>query len=221
MDAVQASLVAAGVAGAAAVITLVSNVMTLRETKEQNRRTIREIRAGERRKFLTAALEQLLIPLQSHLNASFALYKIFASDKGKIVTLIYLLDPEGYVFKGVPGGLKLSDADKKILEEIIEIGKRIEDLLMTKGGLIDDPVLTKAYTPDPTRTEASPEALKGLSLFAIAIAHFRVLRLAYAGAVRGEIERYKDFMYPRELNDKVSDAIQRTKAELQQLSTSF
>lgn len=210
--------IAATVAVGVGILTVLNNRQTLKETKAQNRRTINEIRTGERRRQLNAALSELLIPLHSYLGASYALYKIFSAGKGRIVTLIYLLDPEGYVFNGVPGGLRLTDADKKILEEIIDVGKRIEDLLMAKGGLVDDPILNKEYTPDPAKTEARPEVLKGLGLFAIAIAHFRVLRLAYSGAIKGEIDRYKDFMYPRELNDKVYDAIRKTKAELQALS---
>ena len=219
-SAVLGAVITSGAAFATGIFTLILNLKSAADARTHNRRTITEIRASEQRKQLAAGLQELLVPVYSHLTAMQAIFRIFTANKGKeFRTLIFLLDPESYKIDGQK--VVLSDSDKMLLQEIVSLSKQVEELLLLKGGLVDDPVLNGVYIPDPIKTDVSAEQLKGLSLFSLAIAHFRVFRLAYEGTIKGEVDRYKNFVYPKELNERVYAAIQRTQQNLANLSSSL
>jgi len=145
------------------------------------------------------------------------LFQIFSSGKPEqFRTLTYLLDPN-QEYETENGHIKvtLTESDKDLLDQIIQIETKIEELIVSKAGLVDEPTLMFDYTPNPEITDVE---LKNTSLMAAAITHFRILKLACQGHFRGEVNRFKDFVYPRELNTKLEEKIKVLQEELDQLS---
>ena len=67
----------------------------------------------------------------------------------------------------------------------------------SRSGLVDDPELQ--------------------FLLAKAGAHFRIIRMAYNKKLIGETERFKDYVYPRELNTKINEKINKLEKQLKEL----
>lgn len=207
MDGTTTTLIAAGIAAAA-------SLFTAGLTLYHNSKTLAAQRAAERRRQLSTSLQELLLPLSSRLMSMQAVFRVFTANKPKgFRTLEYLLAPNTYTVEN-SGPITLSDSDRKLLDEIVRLGGEIEALLLAKGSLVDDPVLQQNYVPDPNKTDVSPEVLKGMGLFALAITHLHLFRLAWQGALSGDPTAYKAFVYPRELNTKVYEAIQKARQEL-------
>lgn len=127
-------------------------------------------------------LSEFYGPLQQYLNKSSKLYEKFIYGK-----------PEDFrTLTALIKGVKFEGNDKVLLEEIINVGKKVEDLLLSKSGLIDD---------DKLRNDIIPRLGK----------HILLLRLIYDGTIKGEYERFKDETFPREVDTE----IERRIAELQ------
>jgi hypothetical protein len=74
----------------------------------------------------------------------------------------------------------------------------MEEMILTNSGLIDD------------------EELK--QVLQRASAHYTLLRLAYEGQITGQIERFKEHVFPRELTPKIEAEIARLKGRLEELN---
>ena len=197
-----------------ATIALTIGVMTWLH----NRATLREQLISERRKSIAKMLNEFYGPIISYLNVTKALFRLFAAGKPKgFRTLTHLLNPDQEY--EVPNGrvrVELSRNDMQLLEELIDVEKKIESLVVEKGGLVDDERLMFEYLPDVRYTDVELE--KGeLSLLALLITHFRVLSLAYSGRIKGEVARYKDFVYPREIDAVLRGNREQLHRELDQL----
>lgn len=182
-----------------------------------NRATLKEKKRSERRDLITKKLNEFYGPLLSYLNIVKALYQLFRANKpAGFRTLIFLLDRnQEYEIDGIKQTVVLSKSDEQLLKEIIEIEQKIEDLIVERGGLVDDPALMFKYIPDPTYTDVN---LVNYGLLATAVAHFRILRRAYQGHIQGEVERFKDFVYPRELDKVLRERIEKLIVEQNQLN---
>lgn len=95
-----------------------------------------------------------------------------------------------------------------ILREIIEIEGKIELLVAEKGGLVDEPQLMFEYFLD-IEAETSRESRSRPSLLTSLIIHFRVIK---------EVQRYQDFVYPREINEVLREKFESLHKELNKLS---
>ena len=197
-----------------AIVTLTVGVMTW----QHNRRVLREVRLSEQRKMLMTVLNDFYGPFHYYLAVvkAFSIL-LFVGKPKEFRTLTYLLNP-AQEYKTEQGKTKvyLSESDKKILEEIIDIEKKLEELIINKGGIIDDPSLMFDYVPDPAKTDIDLKG-KRVGLIALAITHFRVLRMAYKGDIQSEPERYEAYVYPRELDDKIYARIKSLQKELSAL----
>jgi hypothetical protein len=177
---------------------------------------LKERRNEEQRREINDRMNNFYGPLTSYLNVVKALHSIFRSDKPKdFRTLTYLLNPDQeYDTENGKHKIQLNETDKNLLEEIIEIEKKIEELIIAKSGMIYDESLMFEYTPDPKITDVKPT---GTSLIALAIAHFRLLRMAYNGNFIGETEKFKDFIYPREFDLQIRNEVKELKSQLEKL----
>lgn len=186
-----------------------------------SRRTHREGQIKDHKAAIDAALTEFYYPLLGYLNVSQALFKIFFAGKPKdFRTLTYLIEPDQTY--STPAGqvrVELSPVDRQVLREILRVGRKIEDLIVTKCGYIDDRSLLFEYIPDPKFTDIDPEVVRGQGLLAVAVTHLRLIRLAFRGAIQGQAARYKDFIYPRELNKRIYDKIESLRAERERLAT--
>jgi hypothetical protein len=90
----------------------------------------------------------------------------------------------------------LKDPEAKVVAlQILEIGNRIEDILLSKAGL--------ALGPEPPET------------FALYLGHVAILRLMLQGRARPKIAA--DEYYPRQLNEDVREGYGRIQSEIDRL----
>ena len=61
----------------------------------------------------------------------------------------------------------LSESDRSLLKRIIKTQEKIEELIRTKGGLVEDPILLSNYVPDPVRTDVNSDKVRKLGLLGL------------------------------------------------------
>ncbi|MBU1682925.1 hypothetical protein KJ742_03185 [Patescibacteria group bacterium] len=196
-----------------AIISSTVAIVTLLITSIYRYLELKEVRNAERRKEINSKLNDFYGPIISYLNVVKALYKLFFSNKPQnFRTLTYLLDPnqEYQTDKGIVK-VKLSEVDKKLLSEIIETERKIEDLILTKSGLIDDDKLTFGHMSSKA---VSSQTINDTSLIATVLSHFRLLRMAYNNEIKGDIEKFKGFVYPRQFDIEIKKKIDDLRNEL-------
>jgi heme exporter protein D len=217
----QPQVIGAMIAALVALAALCVNTWMARLQYLHNRNQLAEQKRKERRDSLKSQLDGFYGPLQYHLMATKALFQIFRSNKPKgFRTLTYLLAPDQlYDINNAQSQVQLTAADKQLLSEILDVGTKVESLILEKAGLVDDKGLMSQYVPNSQITDVNPEAFKGMGLLPIAMIHFRVLRLAFEGKLSSELNSYKDFIYPRELDAYVERHIEKLRSELASLSS--
>ena len=204
---VMPSVIAALISFAA----IVFNWLTTRKTLEANRQNIERTlaanketavlnisskRVEERKAEIYKLLNELYGPFSQYRKQSNLLFEKFKigkvpnSPSGRFNTLIYLLQNEG------PGLLETND--KILLREIIALGGLCENLIKAKAGLIDDDELREKWFP-------------------LAAQHYQIIRLAYEGAIKGEVDRFYDFKFPHQLDALLEERIKALKTELKNL----
>lgn len=92
----------------------------------------------------------------------------------------------------------LTPNDKAIVEELVATTSSIRTLIMKAEGVVED--------------------IELLRVLSTAAAHFRILDLAAAGKIRGEVSRFESSTYPRELDGMVDAEIARIRLRLQILA---
>lgn len=211
-DKVLGAIIAASVTAVVAIISLWYNFASLKKQ-------VKEKRNEEKRKEINQKLNDFYGPIQSYLSASKELFKMFSKGKPKeFRTLTYLLAPDQeYDFgNGIKNKVTLNQVDKDLLNEIIEVGKSIEKLIVEKAGLVDDVELRYNYIPNPAITDVK---LEGNGLLTFAKVHFQIIRLANEGKLKGDLERFKDYVFPKELPLKIEDKIKQLQEELRKISS--
>jgi hypothetical protein len=184
-----------------------------------SRRTLRETRLAERRKTLEARLNNFYGPLLTYMNVIFGLYRLFVIGKpAEFRTLTYLLDREQeYQTESGPVKVVLTESDRSLFAEILELEKETEQHIIKNCGLVEEERLAFHYIPDPKISDVDPEVFKNLGLLSILVTHFRVLRMAYEGKITSDITRYEAFVYPRELDDILRETIKKLQQQLREL----
>lgn len=128
-------------------------------------------------------LEEFYYPLNILLKKDYSLFSLFALEEKKdpnFSTLIWLLDD-----------YKFSDCDCKLLKEIVQVNHNLNDLILTKGGCVNDEKL---------RLELSQLST-----------HFTILNLAYDGFRTQEKDKYTKIIFP----DKISISIENKIKEIE------
>jgi len=206
---VDTNLIVAIAASAAAVVTLIL-------TAAYRARELKERRRGERRAEIKTRLYEFYGPLAAHLNVLRALHRLLAADKPEgFETLAYLLDPyQEYPTEGKKKRLVLNDLDRRLLEEIVGTGMQIEALMLAKAGLAGDGEL---LFPAAAEGKLLPTPVEGEAPFAAALAHFRLLRLAYNGRFEGDPEHYQAYGYPHGFEEHIREKMRALQLELERL----
>jgi hypothetical protein len=219
MDApVVAAIVAGSVATVATIVTAGLSWSTLKETKANNARTVAEAKRSKEKDRILASLNEFYGPMQAYLQVSNGLYSILRRGKpAGFRTLTYLLDlKQEYLVDGVKTRVDLTPSERVILREIVGIGEKIQDLILTKGGLVDDKSLMFNYEPDKSVTDIKLD-LPDIGLLALTIAHFRVISLAVEGKLSGDAAPFEAFVFPRELPPRITAQIQNLQNRLRSL----
>ena len=188
-------------------------------TWANSRANLKERRISEKRRSLAKKLNEFYGPLISYLNITKSLRNILDSNKPpEFRTLTHLLDPEQEYNVGANKiKVELTESDRMIISEIVEIERKIEDLIVEKGGLVEDKRLMFDYYEGTEFKPYHPTTISSTSL-ANLITHFRVLRLAFEGKIAGEVERYKSFVFPRETVKLIHENYERLHRELEALN---
>lgn len=175
---------------------------------------LKENKIQDRRSEIIKKLNEFYGPFQQNMNKSTSLYRSIIMDKPKeFRTLKYLLAGESEF-----PDLKLTNNDRTILREIIDIGKEQQKLILEKAGLIDDPVLSYSFEHESdSEFEEYREDLRSLGLLGWANAHYRILELAYNEELKGDLEKFKHYVFPRELKSNITRRIKELSSELDEL----
>lgn len=137
-----------------------------------NLKVIKQRNREDEKKEIYKKLNDFYGPFIQLRNKSQELYKIFRDNNmGEAPTLKLLLRGE-----------KLSENDRIILEEIIQIGEKCEDLILNKAGLVDDDIFRQDVLPR-------------------AATHFFIIRMAYDEFLKGETDRFLEYKFPNELDE--------------------
>ena len=180
-----------------------------------NRKVLETNKLIERRKNLSRKLNEFYLPLKSMLGRSRNLFKLFAEGKPEeFRVLTYLLNSDQTYSDGNP--VELSKNDEALLKQIFELGTNIRRLIDEKSGIIDDEEFIGNYVPDSKVTDVVLK--EETSLLDLAYNHFEIIQLAHDGDLRGESEKYEQFVYPRELNSILDDKIEVLRREIESLS---
>lgn len=154
-----------------------------------NQRASKQKQYEDEKKEIYKKLNSFYGPFQQLRGISSEFYdRLRSSHDNNFRTLTMLLD--GYKFEG---------NDKIILEQILAISKKIDDLILDNSGLVDN--------TDLRRTLSKVGA------------HIRILQLAYEGNLTGKEERFKDSVFPREIDNMIEGEIERLKQRLKKLNS--
>lgn len=154
-----------------------------------NLKVIKQNNREDEKKEIYKKLNDFYGPFIQLRNKSHELYQIFRNNnKGNSPTLKLLLS-----------GQKLTDNDKTILQEIIQIGEKCEDLILNKAGLVDDDVFRQDILPR-------------------AATHFFIIRMAYNELLKGETDRFLEYKFPNELDEWLEGKTEELKGKLRVLN---
>ncbi len=178
---------------AAVIISYFNTKSTLASSERNNLTNLRAKNSEDRKDEIYKILNDLYGPFNQLRQKSNLLYQKFIMGKSpnnsneRFSTLLYLLDNDG------PG--KLSDNDKSLLNEIIQIGNDCEKLIFSKAGLIDAEELRTSWFPK-------------------AATHYLIIRLAFQGSLKGNSLVFKDSTFPAEIDNVIEMRIKALHAEL-------
>jgi hypothetical protein len=184
-----------------------------------SQRVLDEHRLSEKRQILIARLNEFYGPLLTYLSVIDSLHRLlFIGKPPEFRTLTYLLNPEQeYQTPSGRSKVVLSDSDRMLVEQILELEDKTEQHIIKNCGLVEDSRLAFNYVPDPTETDIDPKVFENLGLLSILVSHFRVLRMAYERKISADVKRYESYVYPRELNGILRANIKDLQSQLREL----
>ena len=97
---------------------------------------------------------------------------------------------------------KFKANDKVLIDEIIDIGEKCENLIQEASGLIDEKML---------RTVHLPKASK----------HFFIIRMAHQGKLKQESERFSEDVFPTEIDHILEIRFEELQNELDEIDRSI
>ena len=161
-------------------------------------------------------LDKFYTPLRHHLEHSKTLYMILKKGKPEnFRTLLFLLNktennPETHFDKN----------DESLMKAILKIGKKIEQLIHKKSYLIgDDDEFVKGYDPGEGFNHISYE--NGMTLLSLLTSHIVTIRMAFHGDLSGQVEKFKGFVFPNEINSLVDTKIDYLRGNIELYETSI
>lgn len=153
-----------------------------------NERSLTQKSHEDERKEIYKKLNSFYGPVRQLLGTSFEFSNLLRASRPDDFRTLVFL-LEGGLFEG---------NDKVVLQQILEIGEQIERLIQEQSGLVEDKNLY--------------ELLWKLST------HIRLIRLASKGELKSQRQRFEQYVFPREIVDKIEKEILRLNARLAELN---
>jgi hypothetical protein len=175
----------------------------------------------EKKEKIHRQLEEFYKPLSNYLHQLKALNRLMSKNKPDGFRLLtFLLNKEQtYTFsETVKKKYEQTHDDIVMIEKMFVYYDMIEELINTKSSLINDEELFNNYIPNSEITDIKTKDIQELGLIAILINHFHLMRSAYEGQISDNEEKYKAFVYPREVNAKLKLRMKKLDEQLDDLS---
>jgi hypothetical protein len=157
-----------------------------------NKKTLLKKGLEDEQKEIYKKLNEFYGPLSLLRGKSARIYRVFSErfkkDDPDFKTLNYLM---------ADGRDALTPDEQALLSQILDIGAKIEDLVIVKSGLIDDPELS--------------HYLKRL------LSHTTILKLAFDGVLTGDPAKYDQDTFPREIDDHIASKIADLQRRLEEI----
>lgn len=160
--------------------------------------TIASHRAQEERKRIQRQLDEFYGPIEQLRRESFHLYYTFLDERRKSDENYRLL-----IDLAENGKEHFLSNEVVIMEQIAEIGKEVQKIILEKGGLVEDAELTSKWLPELA-------------------AHTRLFRLALEGKLsKGMGKELNGAVFPLGVDAKISDGRAKCLAKLGHLDARF
>ena len=188
------------------------NKRLLKEQKDQSDRTQKNLlnklmydEIKDKKLVIESKLYEFYYPMKNYLRRSKSAYRVFVNGKPEgFRTLEHLLDKEK-LFNDVK--VELSDNDNVLLKRIFLIGEEIENLISEKCHLVfDDSEFMDTYVPSEGYEDYNYP--NDESLMSMTQNHLSFIRDAFYGELSEDLERFKLYVYPRELNSRITIKIE-------------
>ena len=177
--------------------TISASIQNTKESIDANnintRKTLESKRIEEKKAEIYKKLNEFYGPFNQLRLKSQLLYTEFAdkfiksSTDGRFRTLTFLLEN---------GVSSITGNEKILLDEIIKVGEKCENLIQDKAGLIDDEALRTNWLPK-------------------ASTHYLILRLAYSDCLKGDAEKFEKHTFPREIDELIEARIKALHKDLE------
>ncbi|MES2554985.1 MAG: hypothetical protein V4604_02490 [Bacteroidota bacterium] len=207
MDIFSAPVIASIITFIGTIVVAIISIHNNRKTSRDNLRLVERTDLIEKRNSLEKKLTEFYIPFRHYLEQSKTMFKIFLKDKPDgFRTLTYLLDREKE-YGEKKEKVILSDNDNALLKTIIDVGRKIEDLINEKGYLIGDDVeFVDIYKPGEGYQHIEYD--NDLTLISLLVSHLITIRMAFQKEISGQVQKFEGFVFPNEINPKVNTKIQ-------------
>lgn len=171
------------------VVAVIFSGVSLYVVSRYNMRTLIQKQREDERKEIYQKLNSFYGPLQRLLGKSLLLYQIFTYSRGGDFRTLVAL-LQGETFEG---------NDEELLNQIINLDNEMDALILKNSGLVDKEELKQVLDQAST--------------------HFTLIRLAKEKKLTGQIERFSNHVYPRDLAPRIQEEIKRLRGRLDELNT--
>ena len=153
-----------------------------------NKKMLRLKKNEDRINLINKKLTEFYGPFQHYRETTTLIYRRFSSGK----------DDNFKTVRELLSGKKFTGNDKILLNEILKLNEKIEDLILSKAGLIED-------------TKLRSDVLPRFS------SHILLLRLICKGKIKGEFDRFEDDIFPQEIDIEIERRINELQTELKEI----
>lgn len=153
-----------------------------------NRRSLIQKQREDERKEIYQKLNSFYGPLQRLLGKSEMLHGIFTHSRGQDFRTLVALLE----------GEELEGNDIELLNQILKLGKEMDSLILKNSGLIDNEELKRVLDRAST--------------------HFSLIRLAKEKKLTGQVERFSEHVFPRDLSPRIEEEVRSLKGRLHELN---
>ena len=203
-------LIASAVALAGLIVTMRNHKVDFLNQEEQNKKDK-----------ISKQLTEFYVPIMTYLHTSKAISRKLFQNKPKDFNILTYLLATNHLFEGNIQ-VTLTENELKLVDEILALSEKIEDLIIKKGGLLDDKQLTMHYEPNDKFTDVIlDEENQKIGLLGLLLSHYKILSYARKGIISGDVDYYDQFKFPREIVSKIEENYKSLKNELDKKVTTY